>query len=619
MDDVFSSGDQDVEDGFDAWAGASYRGPRLEIESHMASFNFRPFLFGRSIAFKTLEEWYQCSTRLEDYYHDKVRPAIVRAIAAKRASPYLCLYEDEAVRKNRVNWMAIGYGRQVFSGMFEARSSAQAAELRPWLRRKGLRYVSYLSRMSDAEIRQVIDESEVRVDKSKGAPFFQGGADYEAGLALALLGRKVRSKKELDELLGRISGGVPLYMQMLKRVQASGKDVPRRTVVNGRITASGRMFGPKIRTVKAPPFVHNNKVAWYFNLQKKVMIECFAPHHTLQPLAFTAVGSRFKYSFSSDMSTFDDTISVETLVAWREEIADRILGHLLVRGLITQADVSFFHDYDESVVNGHIICPARYKDEVACVLTMTGGVKSGERGTTIKDNDISFARAEALLASLAKDKATTFLGWGDDLVILTNERNLQHEWRRSTAHRHLFSEKVAPGAVFLMKMIPQGHGFIMRYAGRRLNHEAHEEPSSMVQCALSLKSTHEALYHPRFVREAHPAAALYLPMIAACIPRLRTAVELASSCTYQQLSDMYVETAGSVLGARRLTSNDIYEMEDKGAELDDATVAMLQKRAAVRGRILTKHGPIFGRYTEAELQRLADLYSMEEVVRACRK
>lgn len=618
-DDIFSSGDQDVEDGFDDWAGVAYSGPRLEVESHMASFNFTPFLYGKNIAYRTLAEWKQCSERMEEYYYERVRPTIVDAIASKKASPYLCFYEDEAVRKNRVNWTAIGYGRQVFSGNFEARSEQQAAELRPWLRKKGLRYIAQLSKMSDDEILTIIGDSEVRVDKSKGAPFFQAGQDYEAGLALALLGRKTRSKEELDDILGKASGGAPMFMQMLKRVQASGKDVPRRVIRNGRVTAEGRMFGPKIRTVKAPPFVHNNKVAWFFNLHKKIMLRAFPSQHTLQPLAFSELGSHFQYSFSSDMSTFDDTISLETLVAWREEIADRINVHLLGRGLITPRDVYFFTEYDKSVVEGKIICPARYNTEVACVLTMTGGVKSGERGTTIKDNDISFARAESLLSELSQDKTTTFLGWGDDLVILTNEKRLQQRWRNSTSHRHLFSEKIAPGPVFLMKMIPDGHGFMMRYAGRRLNHELHEEPSSIVQCALSLRSTFEALVSPVFVRRRHPAAHLYFDMIAQCVPRLKVAVELAAACTYQQLSDMYISTIGSVLAARKLTSHDVHELEDKGAEIDDDAMTKLLQRSAVAGKILQRHGPIWARHTERELQQLATVYTMEEVLRACRK
>lgn len=617
--DRFLSGDQPVEDGFSDWAGASYTGPRISPLRNLSNYNFQPVSYRPSLNFSCYKEWHAAVQRLYDYYESKIAPVIVDSVKRGLADPWLDYYEREAADKMLVSWRIRGIGRQVFGSEFYSSSSSQAADLAAELRRRGTLYVELLQKLSDSEISGCINDSKIRLDKAKGAPFFQGGSDIEAGLSLACLSRKLKSFQRVEDVLGSASGGVKLRMLMSERIQGNRKPVPLRVVRDGRIVARGQGLMCKVRTVKAPPFVHNNSVAWFFNLHKWLMLQIWPDHHILQPRLAAARMAQYRNSFSSDMSTFDDTIAVETLDMWRDSIARPILAQLVRRRIIEQWQADYFLRYDESVTRGEILCPARHKNEKACVIKMTGGVKSGERGTSSKDNDVASARATALLARLSRNKNDSFLSWGDDLVILTDDDTLQERWTKSQYQRHLFSEKVAPGAVFLMKMSGYGHGFMMRSLSRRVNLEKREEPADWLEQAISLRASYEAMTDTKHCLRPHCAAHLFFDAAGVLLGQDTPSVKMAKTATYQQLSRMYVLSRQTTAHARAFLKSDLYQelLDDDlmpGQEsqrlLDRALVTSRWLAPGLLIPLVVKHGMI---------GKLADQLNMEGIINACKK
>lgn len=622
--DVFLSGDQDVPDGFDQWAGVAYSGPRLEIESRLANFNFRPFLYGNCLAYDSLAEWRDITENLSEYYSSVIKPTITSAVRRGECEHYLPDYEEEAVDKGKVNWRAIGYGRQVFRSDFISESSEQAVELTPALETLASRLTATLRSMSNEEVTATINDSEIGLNKSKGAPFFQASSNIEAGLALSLLPHKLKSFDRVNDALQSLSGGIKMRMHMLERIQGSRKLTACRTVLGGRVVAIGHAMLPKVRTVKAPPFVHNGTVAWFFDLVKGLMMRTWPNWHPLQPKAAAALMGSYRHSFSSDMSTFDDTISAETLQRIRELIFKPLLNDMVNRGIIGSWRAKYLLDYDDSVVNGEILCPARTRDEVACVLQMRGGVKSGERGTTVKDILVAAARTSSILKRLSRDARDTFICWGDDVVVLTDDPTLYKRWEAAKYHRHLFVEKTAPGAVFLMKVGGSGHGLIMRYAYRRINMEIREEPDNPIQAALTLRASYDALSDPTFVLRPHPAHMHYFPMLRHCIPRLRREIALAERYSYRDLAAIYMRSRTDVGDKRHYAWNELREAHLRGLLSDDDYAALRdddnisQSLATVTKRLLP--GTVLkARIRDEDVRLMADRVSTEEVLRACHR
>lgn len=617
--DRFLSGDQQVEDGFSGWAGSSYKGARISPLRNLSTYNFQAVSFRSNLNFSCYKDWHEAVSRLLEYFHSRIVPAIRDGVARGVADPWLEHYETEAAEKMMVSWRVRGIGRQVFASEFYASSPQQANDLAPELRRRGLAYVQMLQSKSDTEIAECINDSKIRLDKAKGAPFFQGGSDIEAGLSLACLSRKLRSFERVNDVLGAVSGGVKLRMLMSERIQGNRKPVSLRVVRDGRIVAHGQGLLCKVRTVKAPPFVHNNNVAWFFNLHKWLMLQIWPEHHVLQPINAAERMSKYTQSFSSDMSTFDDTIAVETLDLWRDVIARPILSQLVRRSIIQQWQADYFLSYDESVTRGEILCPARYKTEKACVLRMTGGVKSGERGTSSKDNDVASARATSLLKILSRDRADSFLSWGDDLVILTNDKTLQDRWTRCEQQRHLFNEKVAPGAVFLMKMSQFGHGFMMRSLSRRVNLEKKEEPADWLEQAISLRASYESMTDLKHCRRPHCAAHLFFEAAGVLLGRDAPSVRMAQIATYDQLSHAYIKSRSTTPLARDFLKSDLYHDLLLGDNMPEQEDRRLIDRAMVISRWLAPGLNIPLAVRHGMIDKLANQLHLEGIINGCKK
>lgn len=560
MPDILTSGEEDKAAGFSAWAGRRYSGPRIPPLMALRKFNFTSQVNKRAYAYATLMEWTQCYGRFVDFYQSEVRPNL---------SGTLLLAEDERVEKAGVNWRAIGIGRLLFASEFRSESEDQALDLRPIMVQRARRYLEALSALSDEDLLQRRYNSKIKINKGKGAPFWQGGTNRLAGLALAALSRKGLSLTDLRSELSDAAGGAPMIMTMYSRIQGNRKPVSRRRWVGNSIVTSGSMIACKVRTVKAPPFVENNVSAWFFDLLKDLAIAIWPERHVTDPNDVRAQTAKWDNFLATDLTTADDTIGLQLLEQMRELYIEPILLELARRGVCSDWERKFIIDYDASVADREILAPARSLEEDACVLRMIGGVKSGERGTTWKDLEAIAALTESRCSRLGQlGRDLDFLSWGDDVLVMSKAHLIisPDDWARVTDGSHLWKDKVDVDPSFLARHIPGGYSYLSWMVARRLNRESAEEPSSALACALSISAAKNTL-------EGHPLAHLYHPWIDHSFPRLRTANNLAARSDTITLANAYISGRRSIEPVQFSRSVDIDLFQEGGQNDEDEGVS----------------------------------------------
>lgn len=581
---VFTSGEQDVERGFSGWAGQRYSGPRISPLRQLRRLNFTPFVKKRAFCYESLAEWKTITTACYDYWQANLRPLIASDVALTTA-------EDEHAEKMLVNWRALGYGRLVFASEFDSQSDLQARELSATLRSRSALYVKWAESTPLEELRDIFDGTKIKLNKGKGAPYWNPGSDRGSGLLLAMLGRKVRSLPDLREMLSSDSSGVKMLMTMFMRVQAARKPTVRKRPVGSYLFADGEMMAVKVRTVKAPPFVENNVVAPIFELFKNAAIGIWPKRHLTDPRKAAAISEPWKYLIATDLSNCDDRIGLQLLTELREIVMIPFLKALLRRGVIEQWLYDYSLAYDELVVDRDILAPARSLDEEACTLRMRGGVKSGERGTTWKDLELVGARTEAIQQWLAAQGISVeFMSWGDDVLVMTNDDRARALWPDQTVATSLWSEKIDVDASYLGRRMPTGYTYFMRMVARRINREPSEEPLSTLGAALSVAAAYDTL-------GGHPLKSHFLPILRACIPRLRSAVDIASQASMLDIMHLY---------ARSIDTMEPREMERALALDDDGGIDNEIESGGIGGR------PIYSK----RLEEMVNAEISEEAIRA---
>lgn len=475
------------------------------------------------------------------------------------------------------------------------------------MRIRGKSYSRYILDMSTMDLAKKFISAPIKLNKSKGAPWWKPGSDRSNGLVLALLSRKIDDFSNLTDWCMRYGDDYPLHMMMLKRTQAQRKPVPWRAVRFGSIVQMGQTRGPKTRTVKAPPFVYNNKVAPIFELMKDAAIESCYPRHLTRNSDIVSLASSYRYLFSSDLSTADDTVSLETLEMWRECIYVPFLDALVTKGILTEAERKFALDYDRYVAEADIYAPARTLDEQACILRMTGGIKSGYRGTTQQGIDIFGSRCDAIVHELyTQGIKATYVSWGDDVMVMSNDERAKTAWANND-QRSLWKEEIDVGPSMLSKYMPYGYGFFMRYIARRLNREPHEEPQDMIGAALALKASELGLVDtPSGI--AHPLAAYYYDVIHDCFPSYRPAISLAQSTS---LIDLMVTYNGSYTISVESRFDAGRGDDDEFTDLEE--YRQLKTAPPTKSKLFGV--PLAVSMTEGDIRSITSLVSMQDIRR----
>jgi hypothetical protein len=519
--------------------------------------------------------------------------------------------EDGYAKKGQVCWRNVGYGRHCFASNFRAESSQQADMVRSALAKRGRMYVAQSRKLGSAYLREMWDKAPIPIDRGKGAPFFESASDRGAGLLLALLGRKVMDYDEMNDLLKQ-SSGVDNLMLMYGRVQAAGKLSSWRGERSGRIVALGDILQPKARTVKAPPFAENNKNAAAYDLHKKVCLSVLGHIHTTDIGLVVRTLSAHKYVWSTDLSTCDDTIGLQLLQAMRTEVLIPLWTCWRDMGVFNTAVLNYLIAYDEHINVRDILAPARTKFEAGCVISMIGGNKSGERGTTMKTIDCVGARNDTIEALCAmRGVVLHYFSWGDDVIWYSNDPRAQDAWRqaRDDTQSHLWVEKEDGDASYLMTRARYGYGYLMRQATRKINREAREEADDVVGCALSLRASYDKLTGPTGI--SHPQIDSFWDLFSG-IPRLQASVMLARSHTYNELVLAYAAAKRTIKTEKRVEfDDDLLEGEALAA------AQQLQESGLVHDR---RTGLDLGRnVTELDLMALLPRWSTTEILKMLRR
>jgi len=603
MGDVFTSGDQPVERGFSEWAGVKYSGPFVSPLRQLKAFNFTPLVRRRAYAYASVEEW--------EGVMSNVAEEVGRLIRTLKSDAGLYAMERAHLEKAMVNWRAIGYGRLVFASNFRSESEAQAEALRPYARRRCTAMLKTLS-SDPARYKQVADAAVIRLNKGKGAPWFQPGTDHGAGLLLALLGRKVKRYSDLRDLLQE-RGGFPMEMMMFTRVQANRKEVPERSIIAGRVTQIGQMRACKIRTVKAPPFAENNVTAPIFEVMKQLEVDTWPERHVTDARKASAIAARGRSNFASDLSTADDTISLQTLEMWHEEQMVPLATALHELGVVERWQCEFTIEYDLKMMKRRILAPARNDGETACWLEMIGGVKSGDRGTTEKDLSIISSRNDASMDWCASHGIKVdYVSWGDDILVITDDARAKEVWFSAPGQSHLWIDKVEPDSTYMSKRMPDGYGYFSRMVARRVNREPHEEPTDDIGAALSIRASHDVL---KGVSRAHPLEGRYLQTLKRCVPRLRTACEIAERATTLELMRAYAQVErpkGASVSERHLTDQ-LEEEDTEYAEEMDSYLTELFTAKPVYSKRLGRKVP--AQLRESEVREEAKRWTTASILR----
>lgn len=401
------------------------------------------------------------------------------------------------LEKGQVNWRYTGLGRMVFSEPFHASSKVQAERLRPYLRRIGLRYVDFIQ-ANPSVAQEWVAKTKIIVSSQKGAPTYDSGTNELAATELAAasgfhLGTGL--KDVLD--FGKAASPVGLLILMLRRLQAARKPSPYRIIMNGEIVDTGtEEMLAKVREVKAVPFILN----WALSVPATVLKQvnrATSPvaHGDLSYAKFIA--SQRRFLVASDMSTFDDTISIETLELWEALIFHPVLDALVRVGALSDEMAEAAKEVNSYVQRCPIICPPRHLGEDACIVEALGGVRSGEYLTSMKDTDIrkAFMEAKADEVGIGDMLYSVF---GDDAIFGSNDKHAAWKWASTGKNFLDFVENIDLEPSFLMRRIPEGYAYLARQAMRCINREAREEPDSLVKAALAIQTRFLLLAgHPR--------------------------------------------------------------------------------------------------------------------------
>jgi hypothetical protein len=497
----------------------------------MSTFNMIPLVLKPAYAYLDVEEWAKCANRIAE----EVYPLLV-SLKDER----LRAIELEHLEKGMVNWRAIGFGRLVFASNFRSESSEQADSLRGIVRDRASRYVKLAKEIDRSKLVEIYDSTKIRFDKGKGAPFWNPGTDLGAGYLLAIIGRKLKNLDDIRDVMHEWSGGAPMIMSMYHRVQGGRKPVTTRAYQMGNLFASRESVMPKVRTVKAPPYVENNLAAGYYDLLKTLIMEAYPNRHLTDATQAATIARSYEYLFASDLTTADDTISAQTLEMWHEEVTIPLTEALEDLGVMEAWEGSLVRAYDLSLVRRDILCPARSSHEKACILSMIGGVKSGDRGTTAKDLDIIGARCELKRRRLKEAGIDCeYMSWGDDILVMSNDARAEAEWFKDVpSENHLWKDKVEPDSTYMAKHMPEGYSYFSRMVIRRLNREPHEEPSNAIGAALSIAASRDALAGVKGGAR-HPLIDHYIDVVEKTMPRYKTACAIARQADTLQLMHAY--------------------------------------------------------------------------------
>jgi len=471
-----------------------------------------------AFAYDSVEQWRQVT---------EVAQARLSEVVA-RLGPVdgrLAAQEAEFMEKLGVCWRLRGQGTLYEPDpktAYTTRNAVQAAKLAGWLRVQGKYYVARLQAMDLAELRALYDGAPLKLNKGKGAPYWNPGSDKEVTFAYGKLAQGCRSYTELEtRVRNAASARLPMVQTSYTRIQSARGSRPRVIVIQGKLQLNGERFGPKIRRIAAQPFAVNHLWAGVGNVLRTLMATKPGGRTTGTPDTAMRLAKERKYAVAVDLKSYDTTVAIETLDMVSSMVMAPALEVLVRRGIIPSHFANLLLDCDWHTQRLSIILPPRTLSEAAFITEAEGQTRSGENLTSWKGTVINDTRCEAKIQELRLSKSATTVNYGDDTMLFTDSKEDVDRWLENDK-MFGFNEEAAPDATFLMRRMPQGYSYLGRMVMGSIDREPAHEPANIVSAAAAFAIRNELL-------TGHPAQRHYYEIMREVMgpTRLQVAVDIA--------------------------------------------------------------------------------------------
>jgi hypothetical protein len=496
------------------WAGTPVKTgvlPRT-VSNLYKSYAYDDYVDAPGYAYDTAEDWKRVTSRVCDRLSPSLRQLAV-------SDPTLYETETGHFKKMQVCWRLTGKGRLLHEQAYVVKNAEQAKALRPYLARIGMRYAGWIRQQGQRRIRLLASEARVVLNRGKGAPWWLPSTDPHGAVDLANVVLGSSSSKEMKERLGDVApipAGIIISTYSRIQAQSIDKPVPRIVLEGDRLVQRGTMLGPKVRDVKASSYAVNIffvVVAWIMRYATK---ETTRMHEGTIDYA-VELSKENKYGIAADLSTYDNTVSSETITLYREVVLAPVLRALVAYNVMTATEAKMVLELDEVAQVISILAPPRTKEEEACLIDTDGIIKSGERLTSQKGTDINEARVRAKADLLGL--RVGFCNQSDDLVIFSNDPRLEKLWGED-GDLWGFKETAVRDVTYLMRRIPQGYNYLTRMIASCINREWRTEPQTTLSAASAIRIRRELI-------KGHPLEKEFYPVLKAGGGRLQLATELA--------------------------------------------------------------------------------------------
>jgi hypothetical protein len=454
-------------------------------------YSFEAFDNRGAWAYDTPRGWFQAIL-----HSNEVLEPVIDALRGQDTA--LAEAELENLEKAQVCWRDKGFGSLVQTEDLEVSNPSQAVALSSELGKIGTRLLQYAKRLDVKQLIAIYDGAAIPINKGKGAPYWIPGTNTAAAVLFARMYATAKSLADIDELvLAAGSADAPMCATTYMRIQASRKMQEMWHLSGDSLVSQGERRGPKIRKIQALPFIYNYALAGMTEVIKYCMTNS-NDEHTGKIEPATESYQTYPYHIAADLSNYDDSVGIETLDLFREVIFAPFSQFLVRVGVMSAVQRRIFLEVDEWLQKIKLLTPPLRMSEGARLVRTVGGIKSGEKPTSLKGTLINEARIKAKAKALGL-KIQSY-NQGDDTLVYSNQRQLRDLWFENQLFG--FNETEGADLSFLMKRIPTGYSYLTRMVLSNINRESAHEAAGLYSAASAMRIRYELL-------KGHPAQDRY--------------------------------------------------------------------------------------------------------------
>ena len=412
----------------------------------------------------------------------------------------LATLEQNRRRQLGTCWRLRGFGTLCADERRVNENAEQAAALRPYLRRIAADIVTAIGSLGPTKVRQIHDLAGIRLNRGKAAPYWIPASDPGGAMAIGSCVAQLRTADERwDALASAGSAKAGCWQTSYPRIQAGAAEPrPGWSYANGRVTYGIEIFAPKARPILALPMHLNSPASGVNAVMRNARRLITGSDGT------TAIGRKlvrkYRYVIATDISKCDQSISDQTLTAWREEILIPAVRAVVDLGILAPWEGQLLIENDAIIQRMPILHPPRDINWGAELVHHIGGLTSGEQYTSEKTTHIveAFLQWRMDQAGVVGESVNA----GDDA--LTGSNDLASLRRMAIVTKQL-GITVTPGEAglswlqeYISHSTPmRGHRILLRMLARCINDEASRESVNIIENALSMRVREELLRnHP---------------------------------------------------------------------------------------------------------------------------